>query len=142
MTVLPSGRPPATVETAGSYLLVSRGGGVFPVGRTGLWGSTVDAEDAVVGVVAGRRGHVVVRSSGTLDRAGPQAPELVHLGTGLGPVLVVRRLVTGWWTLHPGLARHLSSGRQVAVGASTTRLTAHRTSFVAAITAPFSVHSR
>ncbi len=122
MTVLPSARPPATVATAGSYLLVSRAGGVFPVGRTGLWGSTVDAEDPAVGVVAGRRGHVVVRSSGSLDRAGPHAPELVHLGTGLGPVLVVRRLATGWWALHPGLARHLGSGRQVTVGADAVDL--------------------
>ena len=122
MTVLPPGRPPAAIETAGSYVLVSRGGGVFPVGRTGLWGSSIDADDPAVGVVAGRRGHVVIRASGALDRAGPLAPELVHLGSGLGPVLVVRRLVTGWWALHPGLARHLGSGRQVAVGASAVDL--------------------
>lgn len=122
MTVLPGGRPPAPPETAEAYVLVSRGGGVFPIGRCGLWGSVVDGDDPAVGVVAGERGYAVIRSSGAIDRAGPRAPELVHLGTGLGPVLVVRRLVTGWWALHAGLARHLGSGRQVAVGAGAVDL--------------------
>ncbi|MEO1063092.1 MAG: hypothetical protein AAFZ07_16900 [Actinomycetota bacterium] len=122
MTILPGGRPPEPTRRSGAYLLVSSGGGVFPIGGGGAWGSRVDASDPTVGVIAGTRGHAVVRRTGAVERFGPEPPDVVRLGTGLGPVAVVRRLASGWWALHPGLARHVGSGRQVAVAADAVDL--------------------
>ncbi|MEM9714238.1 MAG: hypothetical protein AAGA17_18600, partial [Actinomycetota bacterium] len=122
MTVLPGGRPPEPTTTAGDHLAVSAGGGVFPIGRVGLWGSSIDPDDPAVGIVPGRRGHAVVRRSGAIEAAGPRPPDLAHPAAGTGDIRVVRRLPSGWWALHAGVARHLGSGRQVAVSAGAVDL--------------------
>ncbi|MEM9606565.1 MAG: hypothetical protein AAGA99_04015 [Actinomycetota bacterium] len=122
MTFVPTAELPSPPPTGAPHVAVSAAGGVFPVGAVGFWGSRLDPDDPAVGVIAAARGTAVVRRSGRVDTAGPDAPVVRAPSI---EVRAVRRLGGRWWALGDRRVVALDDGESFGVAAGSIDVVRH-----------------